>query len=83
MEKIEEAIVGRHNIQKDQKQVLDLFIDSVSDVHDYAQHRISEIKGDEEILFDVIEYLDCVIDKYYIILNIYLYIYIYIGMVSI
>lgn len=37
----------------------------MSDVHEYAQHRISEIKGDEEILFDVIEYLDCVIDKYY------------------
>lgn len=33
-------------------------------MRDYAQYRISDNKGDEEVLFDVIEYLDVVLDKY-------------------
>jgi AP-3 complex subunit mu len=64
IEKIEESLLGRHNMHKDQFQVLDKFVEQCADVRDHSQYRITDIRGDEEVFFDVIEYLDCVIDKY-------------------
>lgn len=32
-------------------------------MREHTQYRINEIKGEEEVYFDVIEYLDLVIDK--------------------
>lgn len=63
MEKIEEAIVGRQNVQRENSSLLDKYIEGQADVREHSAYRISEIKGEEEVYFDVVEYLDIVIDK--------------------
>ncbi len=63
MDKIEETIVGRSGLSKDNSQILEKYVECVSDVKDYSIWRIPDIKSNEELFFDVIEYYDCVIDK--------------------
>ena len=64
MDKIEETFVGRSGLSKDNSQVLEKYVESVSDIKDYSVWRIPDLKCSEELFFDVIEYYDCVIDKY-------------------
>jgi molybdopterin/thiamine biosynthesis adenylyltransferase len=50
-------------VQKDNLHVLEKYIDAQADIREHSSYRILETKGEEEVLFDLIEYLDCVIDK--------------------
>lgn len=43
--------------------LLEKYIDGQADVREHSQYRLPEIKGEEEVYFDVIEFLDCVFDK--------------------
>ncbi|CAD8112881.1 unnamed protein product [Paramecium primaurelia] len=63
IEKIEEKIIGRQNVQKETVSLLEKYIDGQADVREHSQYRLPEIKGEEEVYFDVIEFLDCVFDK--------------------
>ncbi|CAK91642.1 unnamed protein product (macronuclear) [Paramecium tetraurelia] len=63
IQKIKEKVIGRQNLQKETVSVMDSYIESQADMNEYSQYRIPEIKGQEEVYFDVIEYLNCVLDK--------------------
>ncbi|CAD8190721.1 unnamed protein product [Paramecium octaurelia] len=63
IQKIKEKIIGRQNFQKETVSVLENYIEGQEDMREYCQYRIPEIKGQEQVYFDVIEYLNCVFDK--------------------
>eukprot|EP01016_Furgasonia_blochmanni_P011725 TRINITY_DN1542_c0_g1_i10.p1 TRINITY_DN1542_c0_g1~~TRINITY_DN1542_c0_g1_i10.p1 ORF type:complete len:333 (-),score=126.57 TRINITY_DN1542_c0_g1_i10:135-1133(-) len=62
-DKIEEVIVGRNQHLKENTGVLEKFVDTISDQRDYSLFRTTTSHISEEVLFDVIEYVDCVMDK--------------------
>ena len=65
MDKIEEALVGKNPHSKENSQILEKYVEGVSDIKQYATWRINDYKASEEIFFDVIEYIDCIMEKYF------------------
>jgi len=64
MDKIEEALVGKNQHSKENSQILEKYVEGISDVKPYATWRINDYKASEEIFFDVIEYIDCIMEKF-------------------
>ena len=62
MQKVEKAIKSTGITKTQSVNVLEKYVDSMSDIRE-ENWAVSDIKTDNEILFDVIEYLDIVIDK--------------------
>ena len=63
LDKIEKTIIGRSQKNQTDLQHLKKYVDNLSDLKPYTKWRIPDIKGQDEILFDVVEYLDCVMDE--------------------
>lgn len=63
IDKLEETIVGINSHGKDNIQILEKYAEAISDVKPHAIWRISDYKASEEIFFDVVEYIDCIIDR--------------------
>ena len=63
IDKLEETFVGKNSHAKDNIQFLEKYVEAVSDVKPYSIWRISDYKASEELYFDVIEYIDCILDK--------------------
>ena len=62
MQKVEKAIKSTGITKTPSVNVLEKYVDSMSDIRE-ENWVVSDIKTDNEILFDVIEYLDIIIDK--------------------
>ncbi|EAS07474.2 adaptor complexes medium subunit family protein (macronuclear) [Tetrahymena thermophila SB210] len=63
LDKIEEVVIGQNQHQNENFKVLEKYIDGLSDVKDNHLHRIKDLKCREEILFDVVEFVDSIIDR--------------------
>ncbi|KAL4464049.1 hypothetical protein ABPG74_005986 [Tetrahymena malaccensis] len=67
LDKIEEVVIGQNQHQNENFKVLEKYIDGLNDVKDNHLHRIKDLKCREEILFDVVEFVDSIIDRYQLI----------------
>ncbi|KAL4510656.1 hypothetical protein ABPG72_004810 [Tetrahymena utriculariae] len=63
LDKIEEVVIGQNQHQNENFKVLERYIDGLNDVKDNHLHRIKDLKCREEILFDVVEFVDSIIDR--------------------
>ena len=62
LDKLEKTIIGRSQKNKTDMEPLKKYVDNLSDMKPYTQYRIPDIKVQNEVLFDVVEYLDYVMD---------------------
>ncbi len=63
MEKVENKIIAPLMNEKENSDALEKYIESMSDVRQ-EKWNSGHSTSNEEILFDLIEYIDCLIDKY-------------------
>lgn len=62
-DKIGEAIIGKNQLSKESSAILEKYVEGISDIKPYAIWRVNDYKATEEIFFDVIEYIDCMMEK--------------------
>jgi len=62
LEKVETSIIAPLMSEKEKGDSLEKYIDSMSDIRQ-EKWSVNNYSTLEEILFDVVEYLDCIIDK--------------------
>ncbi|EGR29171.1 hypothetical protein IMG5_161480 [Ichthyophthirius multifiliis] len=63
LDKIEEVVIGQNQHWQENFKALEHYVNGLSDLTYNQINRVENIRYKEELLFDIIEYYDCIIDK--------------------
>eukprot|EP01017_Pseudomicrothorax_dubius_P037888 TRINITY_DN5610_c0_g1_i4.p1 TRINITY_DN5610_c0_g1~~TRINITY_DN5610_c0_g1_i4.p1 ORF type:complete len:251 (-),score=63.82 TRINITY_DN5610_c0_g1_i4:61-813(-) len=62
-DKIEEVLTGRSQHQSGNLQYLEKYAEAMNDVREFAAWRVPSMQEKDEIYFDLVEYIDAIVDK--------------------